>query len=869
MRSFFCLLFLPGILGKENMLTIAPNNLAAWEGSCILIPCKIDETYKSVRVDNFFLIWYFDPKYEDNLKDFTGIMLYNGSTISENNLTATSPHFLDRVRFVGNLNSRNCSLKISHLQKNDRGTYGARLYGFVGINRHLDMWFAPAAVNVNVSPPKPQIESRMAQIREQWPVTVTCWVFYHCPDEPIMLTFSGLEESRMSSQKTTNRDGKVQTVLSFTPTWEDHRKTLTCTLKSHNGTEISQSTMTLDVKYSPKRVKLSAMPGITVREGEKLSLACTVNSSNPEVTYQWYWKDMRKYEWRSPIKEFEPVGEQDSGVYRCTAENTVGSGSSELTINVQYPPKDVKIDVSPGRIKEGDNVVLRCSSRGNPATNRHGWYKDRESGIIGTDKELHFEAIQARDSSTYYCIAWNTIGNSTSSSVTLDVQYAPKNVQLTLNSRQPITEGDTVPLNCSVGSSNPSHKWYNWYKSGKRITHTQELYTFTASPEKVSIYKCEVCNVINCTASAPISVRTLFGPKAVKAVREPLGLIKEGSFVKLRCEVREANPQELTYIWYKEGQHLQLNSTVTIPKVTPEHSGSYYCAASNQVGSAQSSPVWLSVRYGPRNVHLLLSTQDAIIEGMSISLRCDNDAFPPADVYTWYWNKQRLQETSKILQLRKIQVDQSGSYHCKTSNSISEQESPPMGITVSYSRATVLKRALIGLGSVLFAVFLLGLLSHVVQRWKKTLDPGTGRARRSGSFFVKKAKGEKLCNGNNRLRENGADGSIGFLNQGAETSISYAALRFPPSLSEERTVYASVKAPQPVDDAVIYSVVKKPQLPTKGDTKPDYENVVNKSEEELHYSSLVNLGPRPRPTYVDSETDSESEESIQYASLKH
>uniref|UniRef100_A0A670IJ15 Ig-like domain-containing protein n=1 Tax=Podarcis muralis TaxID=64176 RepID=A0A670IJ15_PODMU len=85
----------------------------------------------------------------------------------------------------------------------------------------------------------------------------------------------------------------------------------------------------------------------------------------------------------------------------------------------------------------------------------------------------------------------------------------------------------------------------------------------------------------------------------------------------------------------------------------------------------------------PRNVHLLLSTQDAIIEGMSVSLKCDNDASPPADVYTWYWNKQRLQETSKILQLKKIQVDQSGSYHCKTSNSISEQESPPMGITAS------------------------------------------------------------------------------------------------------------------------------------------------------------------------------------------
>lgn len=49
----------------------------------------------------------------------------------------------------------------------------------------------------------------------------------------------------------------------------------------------------------------------------------------------------------------------------------------------------------------------------------------------------------------------------------------------------------------------------------------------------------------------------------------------------------------------------------------------------------------------------------------------------------------------------------------------------------------------------------------------------------------------------------------------------------------------------------------------------DYENVMNKEEEELHYSSLVNLASRSHPINVDLETDSQSEDSIQYAALRH
>ncbi|XP_061452558.1 B-cell receptor CD22-like [Rhineura floridana] len=870
MRSFFCLIFLPGILCYSKVLSIEPKSLTAWEGSCIVIPCQVTRTHQGLKIDDLELVWYFNPVYDHEQKEYNGIVLYHGSMFSTDNRAPSSPPFLGRARFVGN--DRNCSLKISALQKSDKGTYGARLYGSVENRPVLQKWFMEATVNIDDSAPKPMLESFPVEIKENERIKVTCSVPYHCPDEPVALTLSGLEETHTSPLESVIENGKVQTVMHFTPTWRDYRKTLTCLLKDHNGRVISQSSMELDVKYAPPGVNLTATPGIVVREGEKLSLKCTIDRSNPEVKYQWYWENNRKPDCTDSKIEWDAVEEQDSGRYRCDAINEIGTVRSEtLTIDVQYPPKDMKITVQSGTIKKGDHVSLQCSSRGNPPTNSYKWYKGSASHVIGNDEWLSFEAIQP---DSYYCIAYNNIGNSSSSRVTLDVQYAPRNVQLTLDNHLPIKEEEIITLNCTVGSSNPSYRSYKWYKSEKPLRHTKQVYSFSAPPEKAKSYKCEACNAVSCTSSAPLIVDVHFVPKEVKAVRGPVGPISEGSFFQLRCEAGAANPQELTYTWYKDRQRLQLESMLTIEKVDLRDSGSYTCVAKNSVGSSRiSAAVLLDVQYGPRNVQLFLNTQDAIIEEMNVSLRCDSEAKPSADVYKWYWNGQLLQETSKMLHLKKIQVKQSGSYHCKTANYISEQESPATVLTVYYSRAAMVKRGLIGLGSVLVVIILKGMLCYGLWRWKKMTDPGTGRTQRPGSFFVKKAKGGKLCTNNNRPRVGGADGSLGFLNQDAENVVIYAALRLPPSFSDDCTVYSSISKQRPpldpLDETVVYSVVKKPGLPTKEDSKPDYENVVNKNEEELHYSSLVNLAPQPRPTYADLETDSESEESIQYASLKH
>ncbi|XP_054854875.1 B-cell receptor CD22-like [Eublepharis macularius] len=547
---------------------------------------------------------------------------------------------------------------------------------------------------------------------------------------------------------------------------------------------------TIHVADPPKGVQLKAFSRTNIREGEKLSLECTIKSSNPNVSeYCWYKDGLLMYECQNRNKiEFVTKGEQHSGTYKCGAKNSVGMEmSEELRIDVQYPPKKVQVNGLPpqGNIKEGARMDLWCSSKGNPPVTHYEWYKDQDADVFRTGQQLQFDSLEFRNAD------------------------APKDVRLAIENPQlPIKEEDTLP------------------------------------------------------------------PKEVKVIQNPGTQIYEGKHVLLGCEVVKANPAVSSYRWYKDGELQKsdpISADLTFSAVTPAHSGRYWCEATNSVATSRSQEIMLNVYYGPRNVLLSLERQATVTEGMDVTLLCAADANPPPTYFELYRDdEKKLEKPDRILILRKVEIEDSGDYHCIAYNKVSGAESQTFTLSVSYSRTTKLKHGLKGLGVILSFIIILGMLIFALKTWKKRSSSGTPRTERSGSFFVRKAKPEVPSR--NRANE-GAVNPSGFLNEGAEEAVSYAMLRFPRGGSEEEDDYSRVTAPRlaldPSKEEVVYSVIKKPGLLSKGDTKHDYENVVAPKEEELHYSSLVNLAPRPRPTCRDSETDSESEDSIQYAALKH
>ncbi|XP_034279453.1 B-cell receptor CD22-like [Pantherophis guttatus] len=874
MRCFLWLLFLSGSLG--NPLSVTPENLSIWEGSCVTISCKIKEEHSGRPINQVSFAWYFNPSFDNDRREFSGELLYKSNQTATEVLSERS----NRVKFVGDLKSENCSLKISQLRRSDTGTYGIRFYWKSGLLPKQQKWLSKVTITVRGTPSE-LIQTKSPQMEENNTYIVACSIPYHCLDEPIKLSIQGLEGRHLPSPKsdllTTNIE-IVKTEQTFMATWEDHEKQLTCLLKTYDGRETTKQFANLMVKYAPKGVKVNADPGGAVKEGNKLTLECTVRSSNPPgLSYQWFKDGKIWNDWLPDARrEFYSLKETDSGSYSCKAKNDIGSiNSGSLTIDVQYPPK-VNIIMPPSPIQEKNNVVLRCSATGNPPIGGYKWYKSSTSGIITTGSELRLEAIQPENSDTYHCVVHNEIGNS-NASVTLNVHYRPKDVQLFHLNHLPIKEGDQVILNCSVGSSYPSINYYIFVGSSGDTRRTpRSSLVFIALPALHTSYRCEACNSVGCTSSPSITFDVLYGPKDVRLSQEPSGLVLEGNSVHLTCSVSMANPKELSYTWYKDGQLLPLNSTekvLFIQNVQSMDSGIYHCVSKNIITNAESPIIRLKVNYGPRNVHLTLDKK-AVIEGMDVNLRCDNDAYPSVATYKWYWKGEEIfMESSKILVLRKIKVEQSGEYHCEAFNSISNKESQLITISVSYSKATLMKRTLISLGMVLAIIILLGLLIYGLKKWKKKTRSDIGSTQRTGSFFVRKAKREGLPNNNSRPNGGRTGSPLDCQNEEQDGTISYARLQFAHSGLQDRTIYSSVMQPKvgldSSENSVIYSVVKKPSFHPKNDTKMDYENVTKKEEEELHYSSLVNLAPRSRPTNIDLETDSESEDSIQYAALKH
>lgn len=142
LTKYYLILF-SGSLGPP--LSLTPKTLSAWEGSCVLISCNFEEEYLSRPINQVSFAWYFEPSFNDTIKDYSGKLLYN----SNQTTIAVSSEFRNRVKFVGNLGRKNCSLKISQLRPSDTGVYGIRFYWKSGYLPTQKKWFAQVDITVH------------------------------------------------------------------------------------------------------------------------------------------------------------------------------------------------------------------------------------------------------------------------------------------------------------------------------------------------------------------------------------------------------------------------------------------------------------------------------------------------------------------------------------------------------------------------------------------------------------------------------------------------------------------------------------------------------------------------------------------------
>uniref|UniRef100_A0A1B8Y6Z7 B-cell receptor CD22 n=1 Tax=Xenopus tropicalis TaxID=8364 RepID=A0A1B8Y6Z7_XENTR len=441
-----------------------PEQISAWTGSCVLIPCYEKDNR---RINNF--LWYQNPEYDDDKKQWTRTVVYDNK-----NTKKVDSHFEGRVKpYVGQGNGA-CGIVLHNVQEGDSGYY--RLRTIDG----NDQWMTKKNVSLTVSDSGPELMIRPVGVgREYQKLTLSCYVHYYCPDYDIKLSWDGdvrgetkTTVPRLEWSVRNKKPIMTEAEFTFTPTWEDHNKTIQCALTKGDSEVTKTGPVVLNIQYSPKGVRIRPETSpVTISKGEEVALECTAESSNPPIdTYRWYKSA------NNIVGSNSHYSARESGTYYCEAENTIGRTRSKgVAINVLYAPT-VTLKIPSREIREGSQYTLTCSVDANPQPVNITWYKDYEKILNKNRDTLTFPTIREQDSGSYRCKADNIIGSESSADVYVDVVYAPKNPEVVVEPKKPsFVEGSSLRFSCNVNSSNPGVSQFTWYKNEKVMASERPL----------------------------------------------------------------------------------------------------------------------------------------------------------------------------------------------------------------------------------------------------------------------------------------------------------------------------------------------------------------------------------------------------------
>ncbi|KAF5882609.1 B-cell receptor CD22-like isoform X1 [Clarias magur] len=452
---------------------------------------------------------------------------------------------------------------------------------------------------------------------------------------------------------------------------DEHRYCFRIRTNEENERWVGEPGVTLTV------TDLQLIAPAEVTEGQSAVLTCKTTCNLTDPTFIWYKnsRNLTTNTTKSNEVHLQPVSSEDAGSYSCAVRGYEHLPSPARTLSIRYPPKNVSVSISPsGEIVEGSSVNLTCSSDANPPVEIYTWFKEMRS--VGKGKTYTISNISSEDSGEYKCKCSNEVGHQNSSSVTLNVQYPPKNVSVSISPSGEIVEDSSVTLTCS-GDANPPVVNYTWFKETTYLRTGQNYTMHMIISSDSGAYTCNGGNKHGHQSSTVVSVNVLYPPKKVSVFISPSGEIVEGSSVNLTCS-SDANPPVVNYTWFKETTSIEKENIYTISNIRSEDSGEYKCKCRNEVGHQNSSSVTLNVLYPPKNVTASTNPSGEIVEGSSVTLTCSGDANPPVEIYTWF----KVNESSAVGSGQSYRALQSGQYYCQAQNKHGSDRSAAVSVTL-------------------------------------------------------------------------------------------------------------------------------------------------------------------------------------------
>ncbi|CAI5662088.1 unnamed protein product [Oreochromis niloticus] len=506
------------------------ERLTAEAGLCVVIPCSFTTGFGFTPKH---IVWY---KCIYSRCDYDDEIIFH----SKNNIHVRYG-FEGRVSLLEpDIRQNNCSIIINDLKESDSGSYRIRVNGELNWRENGFASIQRTTVLVEGLSQKPRV--KIPTLTEGQQATLTCVAPGLCSGSVPEITWTwrgaGGTESYITGNSTDFRTKNLTaftqrhiSTLTFNSSAEHHNTNVTCKIR-FTGKKTTEGDSTLKVNYV-KEVNVSG--GTNVKEGETLTLTCSVESFPPSlIMWSKLGSDITLHnDTGSATLSIINATTGHSGQYICTVKHMNNTLQENINITVIYirTPQIIGNTI----IKEGDVLNLTCSVESFPPS-LIMWSK------LASDITLHNDTGSATlsiinattgHSGQYVCTAKH-MNNTLQENINITVMYI-RTPQITGNTI--IKEGDVLNLTCSVESFPPALIMWRDLSSKANNKHSgayTNLHNDTGSATLViQNVTAEDSGQYTCTATHPDTTVT----SSVSVIVSWFSKIQNGSGCVLQAEV--------------------------------------------------------------------------------------------------------------------------------------------------------------------------------------------------------------------------------------------------------------------------------------------------------------------------------------------
>ncbi|XP_037713470.1 nephrin isoform X2 [Drosophila subpulchrella] len=369
----------------------------------------------------------------------------------------------------------------------------------------LSVHFAPETVKIRIEP---------EELRPGMEAAIICDSSSSNPPAKLSWWKDGIPIEGINNTSKPGLWGGTVSTLEFrvNVTQEMNGQVYTCQSANQALQRSVHEAVSLDVLYRPKFVPPPSSTAVGV-EGESLQVSLQTQANPTPVAYKWT-KDGATIPQDGEHRIFADGGSlnftrlhrDDAGIYSCSASNSQGKATLNITVVVEYGTtiKSVSENII---VNPGEDAMLSCSVEGKPLSDEHvKWERVGYDMTVKTSTTfangtsyLHIKDAQRADVGNFRCVADNRVANPTNRDILLIVKFAPEIAKAPTLLRAASGTGERGRLPCRAqGSPKPQFIW----RQDKKDLPINRTYKYEVEERKIDSLTYESTLIVDKVAPA-------------------------------------------------------------------------------------------------------------------------------------------------------------------------------------------------------------------------------------------------------------------------------------------------------------------------------------------------------------------------------